>query len=716
MSSLRVLSELSPKENLPRPGPARWHGVVAGAVLVLVAVAVYWNSLDVPFLFDDRPTVLENPTIRHLRDALSPPQNGSSAVGRPLVNLSYALNYAFSGLDVRSYHATNVTLHVLATLVLWGLLRRTLRAPALAPGNSAPAVAWGTALLWSTHPLLTESVVCVAQRNEIMVGLCYLLTLYAFARSTASPTPGRWRLLSVGACLLGMVSKEVMVTAPLVVMFYDRTFAAGTFREAWRRRRGFYCALAGTWLLLAWLVWQNRQRTGTAGFGLGVSSWDYLLTQCRALAIYLKLSVWPHPLVIDYGFDLVRSIREVWPQALLVVALLFGTIFALWRRPVVGFVGLWFFLLLAPSSSIVPLATQTIAEHRTYLPLLAVLAPVVAGLWVLAGRQSLILVGSLALGLGWLTWQRNGVYRDEARLWAETIAREPDNARAYANLGNYFASRERWMDAVQQYETAVRLRPDYADAQNNYANALFHAGRVAEAEIHYREAIRLKPGDAAIQGNFALALTQIGRLPEAVTQYEAVLQRWPDDWSAHLNLGKSLAALNRVPEAVRHFAAAVRLQPANFEAHLDWGNALVQAGRPAEAIFHYEAGLKLSPNQPDLHYNLGNVFLQVNRLPEAVQEYDRALRAAPDSPAVHHNLAITLVRLGRSPEAVPHYEATLRRLPGSALARANLALALEQSGRLAEAIRQDEEALRLDPDLPGAREHLEHLRTLQAHP
>jgi tetratricopeptide (TPR) repeat protein len=693
--------------------------VLAGGALVLAVVAAYWNSLDAPFLFDDRPAVLDNLTIRQLWPpgaVLSPPQNGSSVVGRPLVNLSYALNYAGSGLAVRGYHATNIGLHILATLTLWGLLRLTLGKPGRPSRPAAPMVAWGAALLWAIHPLLTEAVVCVAQRNEIMVGLFCLFTLYAFARSTLSPAPGRWLLLAVGACLLGMASKEVMVVTPLLVLLYDRTFEAGTFREAWRRRRGFYGALAGTWLLLAWLVWQNRQRTGTAGFGVGVGVWEYLLTQCRALVLYLRLAVWPHPLVVDYGFDVVGSWREVLPQAVIVVALLLGTFLALRRRPVAGFVGGWFFLILAPSSSFVPLATQTIAEHRMYLPLLAVLVPFVAGLCALAGRFSGLLLGGLALALGGLTWQRNEVYRDEARLWAETIARVPDNARAYANLGNYLSARGRWAEAVLQYETAVRLRPDYADAQNNYADALAQTGRAAEAEVHYRAALRLKPGDATIQGNYAQSLARAGRWPEAVAQYEAILQRQPDDWAAHDNFGKALASHGRWPEAFGHFAAAVRLRPAQFEAHLDWGNALVQSGRLPEAIREYEAGLQLHPGQPDLLYNLGNVLLQTGRLRDAVQDYDLALQSAPQSPAVHHNLALALVRLGRSDEAVAHYEATLRQMPGSALVHQNLAYALEQSGRVADAIRQDEEALRLDPDLPGVREHLARLRALPPSP
>ncbi len=186
---------------------AAWLG--AGA-LVLVALGVYWNSLEVPFLFDDIPAVERNPTIRHLWppwEALNPPVDGSGPSGRPLMNLSLAVNYASGGLHLHGYHLLNLALHALAALALWGLLRRTFAA---CTGGSGPAdeetkrrqrrslplrdtelFAWGLALLWAVHPLLTESVVCVVQRNEILGSLFYLLTIYCFVRGAeAGRDPG----------------------------------------------------------------------------------------------------------------------------------------------------------------------------------------------------------------------------------------------------------------------------------------------------------------------------------------------------------------------------------------------------------------------------------------------------------------------------------------------------------------------------------------------
>ena len=304
----------------------RGGGWLPATVIVLTVWAAYANSFSAPFVFDDLKSVVQNPTIRHLwppSEVLSPPNDATGAGGRPVLNLSLALNYAVGGLDVRGYHVMNTLIHALAALTLFGIVWRTLRRPVLVDrfGSAAGPLALGVALLWALHPLQTESVTCIVQRSESLMGLFYLLTLYGFIRAVETPAPRRWEIFTGVVCLLGMATKEVMVSAPLLVLLYDRTFVAGTFRAAWRQRGSLYLGLAGTWLLLFWLVAHSSQRGGVAGFGLGLSGWHYALTQCRAIILYLSLAFWPSPLVIDYGTGFVRQLNEVWPQALLLLAL-----------------------------------------------------------------------------------------------------------------------------------------------------------------------------------------------------------------------------------------------------------------------------------------------------------------------------------------------------------------------------------------------------------
>ena len=357
------------------------------------------------------------------------------------------------------YHATNLAIHLAAALLLFGLLRRTFLLPAMRDGWGAAAtpLALAVALLWAVHPLQTESVTYVVQRAESLVGLFYLLTLYGLVRGATAARPLGWYAVSALACLLGMASKEVMVSAPLVALLYDRTFLAGSFREALRRRYGLYLALAATWLLLAWLVAAAAGRGGTAGFGQGVGCWAYFGTQFGAIVHYLRLSAWPSPLVLDYGDGLARTAAEIVPYAIVVGLLALATVAALWQWPKAGFLGACFFALLAPTSSIVPVVTQTIAEHRMYLPLAAVVAAAVLGGYAacrgLARRGWLsrpaagLLFGCAAAAagvtLGTLTFQRNKDYRSGLSIWQDTAAKAPHNARAQCNLGVALMARGR---------------------------------------------------------------------------------------------------------------------------------------------------------------------------------------------------------------------------------------------------------------------------------
>ncbi|MGH7959100.1 MAG: glycosyltransferase family 39 protein, partial [Opitutaceae bacterium] len=344
-----------------RFGSKHATNLIAPGLLILAAVIACHGSFGVPFFFDDSIAVTNNPSIRELRrigQVLSPPADGGGVTGRPIVNLSLALSYALSGTDVRDYHVFNLLVHASSALALFGLVRRTLLQSTLRRryGSAAALLAFNIALLWTVHPLQTESVTCVIQRTELLVGIFYLLTLYCFVRSTDHNASWRWPILAIASCALGMASKEVMVSAPLMVLLYDRTFVAGTFRAAWQQRRGLYAGLASTWLILAGLLAEiGGTRGEAAGFGLGVTWWSYALKQCEAIVTYLTLSFWPQPLIIDYGTEVITDPMRVAPQILVVLHLIAGMIIALRWRPALGFLMFWVCAILAPSSSVVPL-------------------------------------------------------------------------------------------------------------------------------------------------------------------------------------------------------------------------------------------------------------------------------------------------------------------------------------------------------------------------
>jgi tetratricopeptide (TPR) repeat protein len=473
-----------------------------------------------------------------------------------------------------------------------------------------------------------------------MMGLCYLLTLYWFIRGAASDRPRLWYSLCVTSCALGMASKEVMVSAPLMVLLYDRAFLSGTFGEAWRRRWRLYLALGSTWILLGYLVAAAGGRGGSAGFGVKIIWWQYALTQSRAITHYLWLSVWPHPLVFDYGeFMAIQHITEVLPSALVVVVLAASVLFALRRRPAIGFVGAWFFLILAPTSSVVPIGSEPMAEHRMYLPLAAVVTLVVIGIDSRLGRRRVAVFLAAAVGLGLLTARRNEDYRTAVSIWNDTVAKCPENARAHSNLGRVLLTAGQLPAAMAQCEQALRTAPDNPETYFNLGLILQQMGRPREAIGEYEQALRIKPDHFGAHYNLGVALENVGREPEAIDHYERALQINPDDAEAHYNLGNDFLREGKVSDAVGHYEQALRIKSDYAEAHSNLGIALAQTGKIEEAIAHYEQALRIKPDYAEAHNNLGTALAQTGKIKEAIAHYEQALRIKPDYTQAQNALA-----------------------------------------------------------------------------
>jgi hypothetical protein len=487
-----------------RPAIARpWHWP---ALLVLGGLLAYANSFAGVFLLDDHLIIEDGPQVRSVAGALS--------AARPLVNLTLALNYALGRTTPWGYHVVNLAIHLLAGLTLYSLLRRTLRLLPLEHPvcQDATGLAFAVALLWVVHPLQTQAVTYIVQRSESLMGLFYLLTLYCTLAGAESEPPrrGAWYVGAVLCCALGMVSKEIMVTAPLLTLLYDRIFLGPSWREVLRRRWPLYLGLATTWLLLAGpLRWafETDNPDSSAGFGLkGITPLQYLCTQAGVVLHYLRLIFWPQPLCLDYQWPIAQTTWAIVGPGLVIVALLLLTAWALWRQPWLGFWGAWFFIILAPTSSFMPIADIAF-EHRLYLPLagvlvLAVLA-IAAGVRALAHKMSwdeaelqqrqIAVVGLLAVVSISLTYMRNVDYRSEQAMWNNVLQQYPDNVRAHYNLGRAEWASGRVEEAHAEFREALRLRPEDVTLNLGYAIVLFEERRYVEAEFYFLEVRRLNP-------------------------------------------------------------------------------------------------------------------------------------------------------------------------------------------------------------------------------
>lgn len=543
--------------------------IPAAFLIVLAGLAVYLNSLDGPFIFDDEYSVQTNPSIRSLwplGPVLHPPRLGRTVEGRPVLNLSFAINYALCGLDVRGYHALNLAIHLSAALLLFALVRRAMRAGR--PDNAAPSAGEGpspadtglalaVALLWVVHPLLTSAVTYINQRAESLAALFYLLVAYGVVRGADAATargPGGsrpvarrgrdrggitgrklgWYALAVAACALGMATKEIMVTAPLAILLYDRTFLTGAWQETWRRRWPLYLCLSATWGLLAVLVASTGGRSGSAGFGREIDPFLYALTQAGAITRYVALSFWPDKLILDYGVETARTAGEIVGPALLLLALLSLAALAWFRSPRAGFPGVAFFLLLAPSSSVVPIITQTVAEHRMYLPLAAVLGAVVAAVWALLDRLPggarrlrpalmVLLVAGAVVALGWRTVQRNRDYRSVRSIWQDTADKRPGNARAFSYLGIDYLQAGDLTNALRSLDRALEVDPTFCLAYNNRSTIFTRLGQPERAIADLTRAIESGCAVAEVFNNRGGQYSNLGRYTEAIADFNRAL-------------------------------------------------------------------------------------------------------------------------------------------------------------------------------------------------
>ena len=575
-------------------------------LVVVIGLAVYWNSFGGVLVFDDVPAIVTNVNIRSLLPlsrAMSA-RSDTTLSGRPIASLTFALDYAVGVHRVWGYHATNLAIHLLAALTLFGIVRRTLLTERMRDqfGSHSAALALAVALVWLVHPLQTASVTYVVQRVESLMGLFYLLTLYCAIRANEDYAQRWWIAGAAAACAAGMGTKEVMVTAPFMVLLWDVIFAP---RSGWSRRWPLYASLAATWAIVAVLA-AGAPRARSVGFGFaGWPWWRYLLTQAGVITHYLRLTIVPTSLVLDYQWPPVQSILEVVPQLTLVVVLFVSTVWAVVRRLPLGFAGAWFFGILAPSSSVLPIVTEVAADHRMYLPLAAIVSLIVIGGYALVSRK--IPAGVLAFAAGGvvvvfaiLSNARNRDYQSSDGIWLDTIQKRPLNTRAR----------------------------DY------YGSVLLSRGEFANAEPHLRVVVQANPDFVAAQSDLGAALCGLGKLEEGLSHLLQAVAIRPDYWPAQQNLGEAYAFQGQLWLALKHFASALAQQPNNVP--LLNRTAWILATAPndyirngAEAVVSAERAVRLTHRHDVASLDtLAAAYAEVDRFDQAIAVGEEAVTLA----------------------------------------------------------------------------------------
>lgn len=718
-------------------------------LLVLTGAVAYLNSFAAGFVWDDTHDIVLNQRLHGILTAVEPPWSGGSY--RPVAYLTFALNYAHGGVsEVWSYRLFNVAIHLAAGLALYGIVRRTLLLPSIPERcrRAAPWLALATALLWTVHPLQTEAVTYIVHRYESLMGLFYLLTLYCVLRGATAEAHARWWYAgAVVSCALGMGSKEVMATAPLLVLTYDRVFLAASWRDVFTRRGALYLGLAATWVILYFPILGALNGTERwAGFQREhLPMLPYLLTQPAVILYYLRLALWPDHLCIDLGWPAVDLSRfgETWPQivvpALIVGALLAGTIYALFRRPWLGFVGLWFFGILSVTSSIMPVADLA-AERRMYLSLAAVcLLVALAGWWLhewvrqrwnLSPSQAATLTGVVAIAvvaaLSLRTGKRNEDYYTEESIWRNVVAERPENPRGHANLAAVLLHRGAIDEAFVELDTALRLNPTARTAHRSLGMAFERLGKDDRAFAHFLRAVADDPADFLAHQSLGEQYQKRGELGLAEEHYRTVLRFVPESAEAHYRLGTVYWEQGRAAEAKQEYLTAITLKPEYPEAYDSLALFFWETGEAEGAMRNWHRALEYQPQLASAHNHLGAALAVQGKLDEARPHLQNALALKPEiarrtagldslaqivrsqsQPAeAHDRIGKYLFDSGKVREAKPHYKAALRLNPNLAVAHEHYATLLWALRNPTEAMQHWQRALEIDPHLAAAHHHL----------
>lgn len=581
--------------------------------------AIYATALHAPFIWDDELSIVRNETVRALGPAVMTPPRNTPVAGRPIVNLTLALNHAAGGLDPVGYHLFNLAILVACALVLAGIVRRTLRAPALAwPDREATMLGGVSALLWALHPLVSETIDYTTQRTESLMALCLLTTLYAAIRALDSPwRASHWTMVSGTAFLIGVGAKETIAVAPVLVLLHDCLFQETSWTASIRKRAPLL-ATFGVGLVLLGLLAANARET--VGVGGRVGSAEYLANQVPIVARYLRLVAWPRDLVLDYGLPHPVAFQEILPPLVGLLVAFAGAIVICIRWPLATFPLAGAALTLLPTSSVVPIASEAGAERRMLLPLAALTVLFVISAWHVVCRlrwpRPVFFTAAAAIGVSLAsgTILRNAEYASPLTLWRTSVERMPHGRSRLAYATQLLESGDR-TEAMRQLRAAVE---SYPPARFDLAAELAAEGKLDDAERELR------------------------------------------------------AFIGERPEAPNRAAADALLADVSGSRALQEARDLLSKRRPTEAIARLRS-LQVNESKAELRLVLlAQGYLDTGDSETARRYAIEAARRAPRDPIAHGLAGSASARLGDFDAARQQFEEALRLNPGDQQARTNL--------------------------------------------
>ena len=643
----------SPPVPAPRTVASYWQP----ALLVVLAFFVYCNALYDGFVWDDGRQVLQNPYIRdtrHLSQIFTTDVwsfrslEQRSNYYRPMMHLVYMATYHLFGLQPGGFHAVNMLFHAADTLLVYFLIGLLFRRRGLA---------FLSALLFATHPIHTEAVIWVASLPEVSVTFFYLaaLILYVLPESLNRPA-GRYRIGSLLAFFLALLSKEMAVTLPLVIMAYEVVYRKATLRNAVLAVIPYAAPVA---------VYMAMRLHALGGLAAGdthpeVMGLAYVWSVIVLVAKYVWKMLVPVPLNFFHLFEPNRSPLE--PAVLGSATGLAALVWGAWRgraaHPALSFGLAWILITLLPALGIKQVGENVFTERYLYLPSIGFCWVLVYGLTLLLERAAplenrkpatvtLAVVAGLSALYAIATWARAEDYRNEIRLFTKTLAQSPGAVPIRNGLGTAYFNQRQYDLAEREFQEVLRYKPDSPEAHMNLGVGYYIKGQTEAAIREYRAALRYRPTYAEAHYNLGLAYIKMGAGKPALEEFQQAVQANPDYVKARLSLGAALRSEGRLDQALSEHQRALALRPDMVEAHVNLGLDYMAAGQFDRAAQAFGDALRLDPNYAEGYNYLGAAYAQQGRWDEAIRQYQQALQRKPHLAEARANLEQAMAHKGR---------------------------------------------------------------------
>jgi tetratricopeptide (TPR) repeat protein len=619
--------------------------------LATVGLFAYQDSFTVPFVFDDEPNIVNNPFVRMTEvDASAISRAATNGPNRrPLVKISFALNYYYGGVEVVGYHVVNILFHLVNGFLVYLLALKLLEITAARTASSVRRrIAAIAALLFVCHPMQVQAVTYIVQRMTSMGTTFGLAAVLCYLQARTSRESARrqaaWLACAGVATVLACMCKENFFALPALAVVCEVLLFPGVLT---RMRRHRVAASATVVVLVAGcvLVAAAYWPTIIAGYDQrDFSIGERLLTQPRAVLRYVSLLLWPAPsrfvLYQDYPVSTsLLSPATTLPAIACLVASAAVMLRFRKRRPLIAFAIAWFLCSLVIESSIVPL--EMVYDHRLYFPSVLPLILIAYGLDQLARRyrfSAWILAVPLIVFLTAGTLARNEVWNDPLRIHEEAVLASPGDSRAHLNVGAEHYKRGSLDLAQESFRRAVEIDPEQSRAYNNLGDIARDRGDRLRAMQLYEEALR--HGQTTVDPLLSLAWLHAnnGNARAAEQRLLEAIEMAPNHSKAYVNLGAIYLATGELPLARANLDQAIRLDPNDHIAYAYRARASVAEGRLDDAERDFARALRLHPNDLDYRIEYGDCLRTLGRRQEAIDQYRKALQSEPSNPRAQQGL------------------------------------------------------------------------------